>query len=109
MFKEVSNAARENGTEYLQKPSCRVASCATRSAGQLAPSPLRPSSYLSNPVDLLLVRLSDVEDASVRQGDRRGALQGGVYGQLTQAVVNARHLAVHGPARDDAHLRRSQR
>lgn len=41
----------------------------------------------------------------MRQGDRGGALQGCVYGQLTQAVVNARHLAVHGPARDDAHLR----
>lgn len=41
----------------------------------------------------------------MRQGDRRGALQGCVYGQLTETVVDAWHLAMHGPARDDAHLR----
>lgn len=38
MLKEVSNAARENGTEgveCLQNPPCRPASCAARSAGQL--------------------------------------------------------------------------
>lgn len=64
-----------------------------------------PSSYLPNPVDLLLICLSDVEDAGVRQGDRCGALQGRVYGQLTETVVDAWHLAMHGSARDDAHLR----
>lgn len=61
-------------------------------------------SYLSNSVDLFLIRLSDVEDAGVGQGDGCGALQGRVYGQLTEAVVNAWHLTMHGPTRDDAHL-----
>lgn len=64
----------------------------------------RPSSYLSNSVDLFLIRLGDVEDAGVRQGHRRGALQRCVYGQLAETVVHPRHLAMHGPARDDAHL-----
>lgn len=67
--------------------------------------PPRPSSYLSNPVDLLLIRLGDVEDAGVRQGHRRGAFQRCVYGQLAETIVHPRHLAMHGPARDNAHLR----
>lgn len=61
-------------------------------------------SYLSNSVDFLLVCLSDVQDAGVGQGDGRGALQGRVYRQLTEAVVDAWHLAVHGPTCYDAHL-----
>lgn len=62
------------------------------------------SPYLSNSVDLFLIGLSDVEDASVRQGDGCGALQGCVDSQLTEAVVDARYLAMHRPTRDDAHL-----
>ena len=61
-------------------------------------------SYLSHSVDLFLIRLGDVEDAGVGQGDGGGALQGRVYSQLTEAVVDTRHLTVHGPPRDDAHL-----
>lgn len=41
----------------------------------------------------------------MRQGDCCGALQRCVYSQLTEAVVDTWYLAVHGPARDDAHLR----
>ncbi|CAB1353027.1 unnamed protein product, partial [Coregonus sp. 'balchen'] len=59
---------------------------------------------LPHAVDLLLVRLGDVEHTSVGDGDGRGALQGRVDGQLAQGVVYARNLAVHGPPSDDVDL-----
>lgn len=62
------------------------------------------STYLSDTINLFLIRLGDVEGAGVGQGDGCGALQGCVYGQLTEAVVDARNLAVHGPTRYNAHL-----
>lgn len=60
--------------------------------------------YLSNSVDLFLVCLSDVESASVRQGNGRGALKSSVDCQFAEAVVNPWHLAMHGPTCYDAHL-----
>lgn len=61
-------------------------------------------SYLSNPVDLFLICLSDVEDPRVGQGNGCGTLQGCMYSQLTEAVVDTWHLTMHGPTCYDAHL-----
>lgn len=60
--------------------------------------------YLSNTVDLFFICLSDVEDAGVGQGDGCGALQGGMDGQLAEAIVNPWHLTMHRPPGNNAHL-----
>lgn len=59
---------------------------------------------LLDAVDLPLVGLGDVEHATVGHGDGPGRLQGGVHGHpAEQEMVHARHLAVDGAPRHDAH------
>lgn len=63
-------------------------------------------SDLLDAVDASLVRLSDVQRPQVGQGDGLGGLQGGTHRRpLNQVVVDARNLAVDGPARHDTHLK----
>lgn len=61
--------------------------------------------YLSNAVDFLLVRLCDVEDAAVGQGDGCGPLQHGLHRPLPKSVLYTGYLAVHGTARHDSNLK----
>lgn len=62
------------------------------------------SAYLTNAVNLLLVSLSDVEDAAVGQGDGRGPFQHGLHRPLSQSVFYTRNLAVHRPTRYNTNL-----
>lgn len=54
-----------------------------------------PEDYLSNAMDFLLIRLCDVEDATVGQGYGCSSLQHGLDCSLPHSIFYTRHLAVH--------------
>lgn len=60
--------------------------------------------HLADAVYLLLIRLGDVEHATVGEGDGSSSLQHGLHRPLAQHVFYTWHLAVHGTSRHDAHL-----